>query len=302
MYTLTKFETQKYHSLELTSPDGRSKAVFYLNQGGRLANLVFENLQILADYSPLDYTDNYASSILFPFANRIRNGEYHFNGLNYKLKCNEVDKDNALHGLIYNKTFNCTRTELSSDRAIITLKYTDNGTSKGFPFKFDIELTYTLDNRGISLSVKVRNIDKTSFPFSLGWHPYFLSKDLYESTIHFQDNPNQLLSREQIESNRNNLTNKSPLSLKGLTLDNNYHLETNEVKFSTPEYNLSITSTSEKNFLQLYTPNQPNIIAVEPMTGPPNNFRNKIDLQILNPGKKYNVKWNIEIQNLLNKN
>ena len=298
MYTLKEIETQGLHYLEMASSDSESKAKICLNQGGRLSNFVFEKIQILADFDSSIYKDNYASSVLFPFANRIKGGEYTFNDSKYKLDCNEVDQNNALHGLVYNKTFICIHKELKSDYASVTLQYKDEGKSKGFPFKFNIELTYSLSKIGISLSAKVVNEDQKTFPYTLGWHPYFNSVDLDNSTIDFESSSEFTYDNQKIISGTTRLDVEMPLQLKGAKLDNGYPLETSEIKFLTPEYAFKITSTSKKNFLQLYTPEQPNIIAIEPMTGAADNFNNKIGLQTLDPNDTYNVEWNIAIETL----
>jgi len=87
-----------------------------------------------------------------------------------------------------------------------------------------------------------------------------------------------------------------PFKLKSVKLDDGYPLETNEIDFLTPEYGFNIRSTSKENFLQLYTPDQPNTIAIEPMTGAADNFNNKIGLQTLQPNETYNVRWNMAIE------
>lgn len=296
MYTLKEIEAQGLHYLEIASSDNGSKAQICLNQGGRLSNFIFEKIQILADLDTSTYKDNYASSVLFPFANRIKNGEYTFNDTKHKLDCNEVDKNNALHGLVYNKTFTSIHKELKSDYALVTVQYKDDGKSKGFPFKFDIELTYILSESGINLSIKVKNRDEKAFPFTMGWHPYFNSKNLDKSSINFESNTKHLFDKQQIISGTTNLDIKMPFQLKGVKLDDSYVLETNEIEFSTPEYGFKITSTSKENFLQLYTPDQSNVIAIEPMTGLGNNFNNKISLQTLHPNDTYNVEWNLAIE------
>ena len=74
-----------------------------------------------------------------------------------------------------------------------------------------------------------------------------------------------------------------------------------EFYFSTPEYDFNISSTSKENFLQLYTPVQPNVIAIEPMTGAADNFNNKIGLQTLQPDDTYLVKWNMAIETSITK-
>jgi aldose 1-epimerase len=296
LYTIEKLEKQDLHYLELTSSDGASKAQISLNQGGRLSHLVFEGIQVLADFDASTYENNYASSIQFPFVNRIKDGKYTFNNSKYKLNCNEVDKNNALHGLVYNKTFVCTKKALTLHYASVTLQYKDNGKHQGFPFKFNIELTYTLNKKGIILSVNIANKDKKTFPFSVGWHPYFYSKNLDNSTLNFSSNKKYVFDNQQIISGTTDLNIEMPFQLKAVTLDDCYLLKTNKIDFLTPEYSFKIESTSKENFLQLYTPEVYNVIAIEPMTGAGNNFNNKIGLQTLQPNETYNMKWLLAIE------
>lgn len=295
MYTLDELKIQGLNYLELTSSDGASIAQISLNQGGRLSSLVFEDIQVLADFEASTYENNYASSILFPFVNRIKDGKYTFNNSKYQLSCNEGDKNNALHGLVYNKTFVCTKKVLTLNDASVTLQYKDNGKHLGFPFKFNIDLTYTLNKKGIILSVKIANKDKKNFPFSIGWHPYFYSKNLDNSTLNFSSNKKYVFDNQQIISGTIDLNIEMPFQLKAVTLDDCYQLKTNEIYFSTPEYRFNIESTSKENFLQLYTPEVRNVIAIEPMTGAADNFNNEIGLQTLQPNETYNMKWLISV-------
>ena len=41
-----------------------------------------------------------------------------------------------------------------------------------FPFKFRLELTYRLEERGLVLDAMLENIGKESFPYAFGFHPY----------------------------------------------------------------------------------------------------------------------------------
>lgn len=296
MYKITEIVKQDLNYLELASSNYNSKAIICINQGGRLSNFTFENIQILEDYNSTSYQKNYASAILFPFANRIKDGEYVFNDIKYNLKCNEVDKNNALHGLVYNKEFIITRKKTTTNHASVSLKHTHIGKSKGFPFKFSIELTYILNKNGFSLSTKIINEDENTFPFTLGWHPYFKTSNLNNSYINFKSNTKYLFDKQQTISGSTKLDLGMPFNLKGVKLDNGYPLETNTIHFSTPEYNFKLTSTSKENYLQLYTPNQPNVIAIEPMTGAADSFNNKIGLQMLNPNGTYIVEWHLDIK------
>jgi len=301
LYTLQEIETDGLYFLELASSMGESKAQICLNQGGRLNNFSFENTQILKDFDSSNYKDNYASAILFPFANRIKDGKYTFKDSKYKLECNETDKNNALHGLVYNKTFVLINKKLTSNFASVTLQYKDYGKAKGFPFKFHIEVTYTLSKNGMTLAIKVKNKGKKTFPFSLGWHPYFYSTDLDKSAINFKSDKKYVFDNQQIITGTKALDLEMPFKLKNVKLDDGYPLETNEIDFSTPAYDFNIRSSSKENFLQLYTPQQPNAIAIEPMTGAADNFNNKIGLQTMQPNDTYLVKWNLAIETSIDK-
>jgi aldose 1-epimerase len=300
LYEITEREEEGLHYLELRSPDGKSKAQICLQQGARLSGFVYDEEQILADFHPTTYKDNYAASILFPYANRIRNGKYTYDGTVYQLDCNEVDKQNAIHGLVYNRTFSCVNKKRTADNAVVNLKYSDDGTSKGFPFKFSIELTYSLSNRGLSLSVKVFNIGEQAFPFAIGWHPYFASSDINQTIVNFESDEKYCFDAQQIISGTQKLDIEMPWHLRGERLDDCYLLKTNEVDFITPKYTMKISSTSKENFLQLYTPERLHTIAIEPMTGVANNFNNKIGLLTLNPHETYHIVWDLVIENHTN--
>jgi aldose 1-epimerase len=295
MYKISKIVTAELNFLELESPNGQSKAQICLNQGGRLSAFVFENIQILAEFNSVSYLDNYASSILFPFANRIKDGKYTFNTIKYNLRCNEIEKNNAIHGLVYNKPFDVIDSVSTQDYAAVTLNYKHEGNTEGFPFEFNLELTYQLNKNGLILTVKAFNNDKSSFPFNIGWHPYFYSKNLDNSTLNFKSDTKYVYDNQQIISGTTALDIEMPFELKGVSLDTGYPLKTNEIQFTTPEYDMNIRTTSKENFLQLYTPDSQNVIAIEPMTGPTDNFNNKIGLQTLQPNETYLVKWSLVI-------
>lgn len=298
MYALTEIVINGLKYLKLTSSDGQSKATICLNQGGRLSDFMFETVQIFQEFQPSTYKDNYASAILFPFANRVKNGAYVFNNSSYKLNCNEANKQNAIHGLVYNKTFTCINKTFTSDYGSVTLQYKDQGLSKGFPFKYTLELTYILSEEGMTLTTKVLNEDEKTFPFTLGWHPYFTSTDLEHSFISFESQTKYVCDKHQIISGSTALNIEMPFQLKGINLDDGYKLETNNIEFLTPKYKVNFSTTSKENFLQLYTPQQLNSIAIEPMTGAVDNFNNKIGLQVLNPNQSYKLEWTLRIETL----
>ena len=103
MFQINRQKKKGEDLIIVTNKTGSTKAEISLNKGGSISNLFINNKQIIKDLATLDYEKTYASSIMFPFANRINNGKYTFMGEEFQLHCNEKKSNNALHGLIYNK-------------------------------------------------------------------------------------------------------------------------------------------------------------------------------------------------------
>jgi aldose 1-epimerase len=280
--------------IRLQNSDTSTAAIISLEQGGRLQELSLLGKSIIKEIPDFNYNASYASAVLFPFASRIENGKYTFNKTKFQLDCNEKGL-NALHGLVYNKKFEIVNTIKSSSYASVTIAYKELEESLGFPFKYNIHLTYTLTNDELSLSVTIKNTDVNPFPFTLGWHPYFLSHDLKNSSLSFK-------SDKKIVFDENLITNKieaykanAVFKVENNPLDDCFILNANTIGFKTPNYQLEISTNQKENYLQLYTPKDLPLIAIEPMTGVSNSFNNKIGLQTLAPNQSYSILWNLKL-------
>ena len=276
----------------LQNADKSTSAKISLNEGGRLQELKCNNVYLIKDIPDFDYGTSYASSVLFPFASRIKDGKYTFLGENFQLNKND-NNTSALHGLVFNKKFQLFEPETQKDNCSVTLNYFEKNRSEGFPFKYVISLTYTLNENSLQLKVTIKNIDNHSFPFILGWHPYFLSDDLPNSTLKFNSDKKVVFDKNLITKEIVKNTQDKLFVLKNKQLDDCFFLEDNKVSFTTPKYDLQITSNAKDNFLQLYTPEGLPCIAIEPMTGISNSFNNNIGLQVLEPNKSHAITWNL---------
>ncbi|WP_405296240.1 aldose 1-epimerase [Algibacter sp. Ld11] len=286
------------HSNSALEIENSSQTVFAkicLNDGASLQELKLFGTTLIKDLSPLDYKNTYASSVLFPFANRIKDGTYQYNGETYKFPINEVANNNALHGLVFNKTFNVIDEVSTKNSASVKLLYKETQKSEGFPFTFSIQLEYRITETTLDLNVEVMNTDTEVFPFTLGWHPYFLSSNLSESLLSFNSSKKMAFSDRMITTETINNPDSSEILLKNKQLDDCWALDNTNVEFATPNYNLSINSSEEDCFLQAYTPPLTNVIAIEPTTGVSDSFNNKIGLKTLNPGDRYTLNWNLKL-------
>ncbi len=297
MYKVRALKDNGCKYLELISSDQESRARISLNEGGRLQELKFENVFIIKDNPLLKYNNTFASSILFPFANRIKEGKYNFNEKDYQLDCNEKDRNNAIHGLVFNKKFDIINKTISSTFSEVSLLYKETKPVSGFPFCFDVLLTYRLSDKELSLTVSIKNTDKLTFPFTLGWHPYFISENLQKSSLDFNSYSKVKLDQSLITVDVLDNFLEIPVKIKDNLLDDCYVLKNNTVKLETPTYMILVQIiNNEENYLQLYKPKNSRMIAIEPMTGVSDSFNNKIGLQQLEPNKEYKTKWNLNFK------
>ncbi|WP_400077440.1 aldose 1-epimerase [Winogradskyella sp. R77965] len=293
-----KIEHQKDHQsnqVKLMNSSKTSYAVISLNQGASLQKLTIKDTAIIEDLLPLKYAETYASSVLFPFANRIKDGIYTFNEKQYQLETNHKEENNALHGFVYDKTFKILSENVSDSEASIKLEYEEFKISKGFPYTYTVQLIYTLNEDVLNLNVFVKNTDSKPFPFTIGWHPYFMSKNLYNSKVKFDCSKKVILGDRLITTGTEDYPHNESIQIEDKQLDDCFILDSNKIHFLTPEYDLEMTSSSKDTFLQLYTPPKKNTIAIEPTTGISDSFNNTIGLQILEPGNTYTIDWTIKL-------
>ncbi len=156
-------------------------SVIYPNLGASLQKLTSNGVEIIDGITTNEdgvntYRSKYNSSFLFPFPSRIPNGNYSFNNADYELDCNETALNNSLHGHIHNKSFSVKQKETTEKNAVVTFSYTDKGITKGFPFSYQLAVTYTFTNEKLTIDFTVFNNGESKFPFGIGWHPYLKQK------------------------------------------------------------------------------------------------------------------------------
>jgi len=294
MFTIQSTIEEGLPIIILQNKSNATSAKISLNEGGRLKDLKIKTIILIKEIPEFDYSTSYASSILFPFVGRMAEGKYSYQNKEYQLKCNE-NSNNTLHGLVYNKKFNVVKETKNINCASVVINYEETNENLGFPYKFNLQLTYTLFENEIRLSVMIKNIDHKTFPFTLGWHPYFFCDKLSRSTLEFESN-------QKIKFNENLITEKviahkteKHFKIKDQQLDDCFILNANTIDFLTPDYHIEISSNQSENYLQLYTPKDLPLIAIKPMTGVSNSFNNNIGLQQLAPNQKHSTTWNVKL-------
>ncbi len=281
--------------LEIKHSNNSVYAKIDLLLGASLQELRLNNKEVIREDSYASYNESYASAILFPFTNRVKNGNYMFNNVEYNLDINQIDENNAIHGLVFNKKFHFIKHKVCNEVLEVCLSYTENNPTKGFPFKYSILLKYKFTQEKLQLSVIVKNIGANSFPYSLGWHPYFYSSDLQNSCLSLSSKQRICVDENKIPLHIEEKPFSKTIKLKNKVFDDCYIMDNKNINFKTPDYNLDFTFFEEENYVQLYTPKNGNTIAIEPLTSPSNSFNNKIGLKVLQPNEEDIITWSIQI-------
>lgn len=276
------------------------ESIIFPNLGASLQKLSRNGVEIIDGISCEEedlktYKERYNSSFLFPFPSRIEDGKYNFNGKYYQLDINDTALNNAIHGHIHNETFKLKNKIVSKKKAKVKLTYKYKGDNIGFPFPYKLSVIYIFTKDNVKVRFNVENIGTEEFPFGIGWHPYFKTTDLYNSTLNFDAEFQSEFSERMIPQNNIPIQFSPPFKILENSLDHCFITKNSKGVFKTSDYmmKMKFSSVSPNSFLQVYTPPTRDSIAIEPMTCGGNCFNSKIGLQTLKPKEEYNWKINL---------
>lgn len=298
MFQLTHPDIYNIPSFSFQHPDGYQLQVLP-SEGAVIMDLTIKGKSILAAYQSKQEINDmlfYKNEILTPFPNRIQNGTYLFEHKIYQFPINNPEFQAALHGFVYNKSFEVMNTECRKNSCSITLSYTYSGDQMAFPFPFNLELKYSLHvETGFQLDYHIQNTGKTKMPVGFGWHPYFtFGKKINEATLRLPKVEKIEVNKNMIPTGKKYIFNNFDTSKKigDYQLDTcfrvveNSEIERIEVSLECENHQISYwqkTGQRQFNYIQLYIPPDRLSIAIEPMTCNIDAFNNKEGLVVLAP-------------------
>jgi len=109
------------------------------------------------------------SPVLFPIVGTLKNNTYTINGTEYQL---------PRHGFARDMEFQLI--EKTENSAVFSLKYNEE-TLKKYPFSFELQLIYTLQESTLDIEYKVINEGDSKMPFSIGAHPAIALPEAFEN-------------------------------------------------------------------------------------------------------------------------
>lgn len=261
--------------------------------GATLRGFTAGGVDITVPYSEDVLTPHSSGTVLVPWPNRLRGGQYWFEGEQQQLALTEPELRNAIHGLARWSRWTAVLHEPSR----VTLEF-DVPPQKGYPFEVRIEVTYALDaDNGLSLTMSATNHGTRRAPFGAGWHPYLSTRGatLDETTVRLPAAQRLLLDDVAVPVGSESVTD-TPYDLRvakrldDLRMDDAFTALSvddgrshAEVRGQTAGARVWWDETFR--FLQVYT--SPDVIdgrpgvAVEPMTCAPDAFNSCAGLLVL---------------------
>ena len=154
-------------------------------KGGNLCSYIVDGQELLQ--APADLASGrggFGFPVMFPYANRIVDATFTFEGTKYTIIKNGQPK--VLHGVVQDEAFAYSDLYADDDKASATvsieikpgtLLYTI------YPFYLKLSLTYSISNDGLKQDWCVENLGTGNAPFGYGVHTYFGKIDDIEKTF-----------------------------------------------------------------------------------------------------------------------
>ncbi len=254
-----------------------------------------EHFNIIDNYRDKEDVDrslaiSYKSSKLSPFVCRIAAGKYRMDDKTYEFK-NKFPDGTAIHGLLYNKAFTIMDQFTDDNKASVTLRYHYKKEDPGYPFSYVCDVRYTLQaSKVLQVETTVLNLEDLPIPIADGWHPYFrLGGRIDDCELQFNSDIMLEFNDQLIPTGKaiHDPSFKTSAPINSRFLDNCFPLQVVEGTpcciFQNPQQHLAllIYTNAGYPYLQLYTPDHRQSIAIENLSAAPDCFNNGMGVIML---------------------
>ena len=238
------------------------------------------------------------SPILFPIVGTLKNNTYTIDKKEYQL---------TRHGFARDMEFQLL--EKTNNSAVFSLE-SNTETLKIYPFHFELQLIYAIENTTLNIEYVVINKGETKMPFSIGAHPAIALPQNFENYA-FEFEKEETLKFNLLENDL--ISNKTSIleTVKNIVPLNYILFENDALVFKTLESNsLTILENSKpyvkvdfEDFpsLGIWTKNQAPFICIEPWFGYSDTAENSGDLfqkegiLVLDAEETFHSKFSIKI-------
>jgi aldose 1-epimerase len=253
--------------------------------------------------------------VLAPWPNRLTDGRYQYGGHDCQAPINEPSQNTAIHGLVRWLDWSLVAHELAS----VTLSCAVRP-QPGYEWQLHLEVTYTLDRAGLTVTLRAVNVSAERAPFGVGFHPYLtlgtpsidrLDLTLPATTYRDPDGPSGQPEMVPVTAMPWDFTRPSRIATTQLDTAFGGLVRGGDGRAVARVQDLDGGRALELwvddtyRYLMVYTADgvgpperRRKAIAIEPMTCPPDALRSGTDLILLDPGGSWRGSWGLQLVQL----
>ena len=139
--------------------------------GGKIINFTYDDFNIFRpiplDKINLEEAYKGGSFALVPFSNRLKNAEFYFEDILYKINANAFP--HSIHGHGNYVSWDVIKKTKSST----VIKYEHNSNELGWPWPYQAQQSFSLKDSECTIKLTLKNKSSINMPFGFGIHPFF---------------------------------------------------------------------------------------------------------------------------------
>jgi aldose 1-epimerase len=298
------------------APSGRQIEIAHGNHravvvevGAGLREYTLNGRRMLDGYGADEMSSSGRGQLLIPWPNRIQDGRYSFDGQVHQLPLNDVEEQDAIHGLV--RWASWTIADRAENRVVMEHVLHPR---PGYPFTLSLSVEYRLSDDGLRVRTTATNCGPCPCPFGIGSHPYLavaeprvdpLTLRVPGATVLRSDERGIPVGSFPVEGTDYDF--RRPRMIGSTVLDHAFtDLERGEDGRARVELGhagrsegVTLWVDEAHPYVMVFTGDPlPDVnrrsLAVEPMTCPPNAFRSGEGLIRLEPSQSFASSWGIE--------
>lgn len=256
-------------------------------EGAYMSSLLLDGKEIIKESKDGHQTHG-GAAVLIPYAGRVRNARYVYEGTEYNLPKN--NGENSIHGFLKNLKWDVRENEGTS--VLLSCEFSD----PGYPTSIRADVNYELEKNKLTVSTAILNTGGKTAPLLIGFHPYFrISGDW--SIKH----TSELEQLNFVDGYFPDGTS-TPVDFNGLTRMNDMEFDScfrggGAVSLRSDSFTMRM-ERENMPYLVVYngTYSEGKSVAIEPMTGAPDSFNNGIGRIDLHSSEEFRCSYSIEVE------
>lgn len=297
-------------------PSGEQIAIAHGDQravvtevGATLRTYVKGGVAVVEGFVAEEPSDHARGQVLYPWPNRLGEGEWTFSGRHAHAAIDDVAHATAIHGLVRWRPFRVEA--VNQNRCVLSLLLHP---SPAYPFLTELSVAYHLGSLGLTVTATVTNRDDVVVPFGLGFHPYLAvtTPTIEGALLEVPAHAYVALNERQLPSGEILPVVSSPLDFTKRKSLSGHELDVTFTELTRDDSGLAVVTLEDaqggelelsvdRNFpyVQVFTGDtlekgrRRTSVAVEAMTCPPDALRSGKDVVGLEPGQHWAGSWRL---------